>query len=211
MKQVIASIISSEEVMPGAYLMWLESPYIAVAAKPGQFVMVRCGEESVLRRPLSIHQTYKKDRFALLFNAVGKGTHWLSQRQAGETIDLVGPMGNSFSVNPSSKNLLLVAGGIGTAPLLFLAQEALHQGSSVTMLLGASTASQLYHATFLPHEVKLTTATEDGTAGKKGMITSILPDFLDSADQVFACGPLPMYKTMAQMPALKGKPVQVSL
>jgi len=199
--------------MPRVYLIWLESPQIASVAQPGQFIMVRCGEgfEHQLRRPISIHQLADGSKLAFLFNVVGKGTHWLAQCQVGDAIDLLGPLGNSYSIHPESRNLLLVAGGIGIAPLRFLTQQALNQGYSVRLLLGASTTTQLYPGHPLPSEAKLVFTTEDGTAGKKGMITDLLPDFVGWADQIFACGPLPMYKAMAQMPELKDKPVQVSL
>ena len=212
MKQVTTAVISNDEVMPGSHLIWLDCPQIASPARPGQFVMVRCGQdfEYPLRRPLSIHQR-DGNRLALLVNVVGKGTQWLSECQAGDELDLLGPLGNGFTIHSGSQNLLLVAGGIGIAPLVFLAQQALSQGQSVTLLLGASTARQLYPERFLPPKVNLITATEDGTAGKKGMITDYLPDFIGSADQIFACGPMPMYQTMARMPELNNKPVQISL
>lgn len=130
--------------MPGVYLVWLESPQIVSTAKPGQFVMVRCGEEILLRRPLSIHQLADGSKLAFLFNVVGKGTHWLAQCQVGDNIDLLGPLGNGYSIHPESHKLLLLAGGIGIAPLRFLAQQALNQGCSIRLLLGASTANQLY-------------------------------------------------------------------
>ena len=96
MKQELASIISNDEVMPGVYLTWLESPLIASEAQPGQFVMVRCGNdyEYLLRRPLSIHQLAGGTKLAFLFTVVGKGTQWLAQCQAGDNIDLLGPLGN---------------------------------------------------------------------------------------------------------------------
>ena len=213
MKQGVALVISSTEVMPGVYLIWLESPQIVAEAKPGQFVMVRCGEETLLRRPLSIHQLADKTKLAFLFTVAGKGTHWLSQRQAGNNIDLLGPLGSGFSIHPASHNLLLVAGGIGIAPLCFLAQEALNQGCSVRLLLGASTASRLYPKHFLPAEAELIIATEDGTAGRKGMVTDLLPDFVGWADQIFACGPTLMYRAMADQKQrlLKAKSTQISL
>jgi dihydroorotate dehydrogenase electron transfer subunit len=212
LRQEVASVTANTELMPQVHLIWLESPQIASQAWPGQFVMVRCGEyfEYPLRRPLSIHQQ-DGNKLALLVNVVGRGTHWLTQCQAGDHLDLLGPLGNGFSIHPGSHNLLLVAGGIGIAPLVFLAQQASSQGQAVELLLGASTAPQLYPEHLLPPKVKLVTATEDGTAGKKGMITDLLPDFIGGADQIFACGPLPMYQTMARMLELRNKPVQVSL
>jgi len=216
LKQVTASVISNNEVMPGMYLIWLESPQITSTAQPGQFVMVRCGEgfEHPLRRPLSIHQLADGSKLALLFNVVGKGTYWLAQCQVGDNIDLLGPLGNGFLIHPKSHKLLLLAGGIGIAPLRLLAQQAaLNQGCSVRLLLGASTATQIYPRRLLPPEAELITTTEDGTAGKKGMITDLLPDFIGWADQIFACGPTSMYQAMAarNQQLLKAKSVQISL
>ncbi len=214
MKQVVATVISKSEVMPGVYLIWLESPRIAAVAKPGQFVMVRCGEgdELPLPRPLSIHQR-DGDRIALLFAVVGKGTEWLSQRKAGGNIDLFGPLGNGFSIQSRAKNLLLVAGGMGLAPLCFLAQQAVRETRSVTVLLGAATGPLYTECpeNLLPSGIKLVAATEDGTVGYHGRVTDLIPEHVNQADQVFACGPLPMYKAMGQMPELKDKPVQISL
>jgi len=226
LKQISAEVISKRQILPrlsrtqgrtilSSQIIWLRCPEIAQEAQPGQFVMVRCGEECILPRPFSIHQLDNKGDMALFFAVWedGKGTNWLSQRHIGDTVELFGPLGNGFSIHPDSQNLLLVAGGIGIAPLRFLAQEALNQGDSVTLLLGASNANQLYPRHLLPTEVKLITTTEDGTNGQKGMITDLLPDFIGWADQVFACGPTTMYRDMANKyhPFLKDKSVQVSL
>ncbi|MFC1950719.1 dihydroorotate dehydrogenase electron transfer subunit [Chloroflexota bacterium] len=213
MKQIVASVISNSEIMPGVCLIWLESPRITSKAQPGQFVMVRCGEdfECLLRRPLSIHQMADGNKLAFLFNVVGKGTYWLAQCRVGDNIDLLGPLGNGYSIHAESHKLLLVSGGIGIAPLYFLAKQILNQGFTVRLLLGASTVVQLYPRHLLPPETESIISTEDGTAGKNGMITDFLPDSVDWADQIFACGPLSMYKTMTQMPKLKNKLVQVSL
>ncbi|MBA7661672.1 Dihydroorotate dehydrogenase B (NAD(+)), electron transfer subunit [subsurface metagenome] len=212
MKQELAPIISNNEVMPGVYLIWLDCPKIASTAQPGQFIMVRCGEQYLLRRPLSIHQV-ADTKLALLFAVVGKGTRWLSQCQTGNRLDLLGPLGNNYSIHPTSHNLLLVAGGIGIAPLYFLAQKAINQGRSVTLLLGAPTATQLYPKHLLPGEFELIITTEDGTAGKEGMITDLLPDFIGWTDQIFTCGPASMYRAMVaqRQELLKEKPVQISL
>lgn len=212
MNQATAPVTSNSEVMPGVHLIWVEAPCIASIARPGQFVMVRCGVgfECLLPRPLSIHQR-NGDDIALLFQVVGKGTHWLSCRQCGDKLGILGPLGNGYSIAPDSKSLLLVAGGIGIAPLCFLAQQALNQGCLVTLLLGASTVGQLYPGHLLPSAIDMVAATEDGTSGRKGMVTGLLPGFINRADQIFACGPPGMYRTMVKMPELKNKPVQISL
>ncbi len=206
----IAKVTANTKPMKSAHLLWLEAPGIAKQAKPGQFVMVRCGEndEHPLRRPFSIHQR-ENDKIALLFNVVRGGTQWLSQRASGDNLDLLGPLGNGFSISPDSKKLLMIAGGMGIAPMVFLAGEAIKRGLLVTLLYGAPTAAQLYP--HLPNEVRLVTATEDGSQGKKGMITGVLPDFIKDSNQIFACGPLAMYQTMAKMSELKNQSVQISL
>ena len=193
--------------------MRVEAPDIAAIARPGQFVTVQCGQELTLRRPLSIHQVANSGELHLLFSIVGKGTSWLSHRQEGETLDLLGPLGNGFSIEPASRKLILVAGGIGIAPLTFLAQQALSEGKAVTLLLGARTAAGLYPQRLLPGGTQTIFATEDGSSGTKGLITDILPDFVDWADQIYACGPLAMYQTIATQRQQRHakKPVQVSL
>jgi dihydroorotate dehydrogenase electron transfer subunit len=222
MKQTLCSIASNVEVMPGVYLMWIEAPDIAAAAQPGQFITVRC-HDFILRRPFSIHQSspltcspYESSKrvgedsgegeIAILFKVAGKGTLWLSQRQAGDKIDILGPLGKGFTIGPKSKTLLLVAGGIGIAPLIFMMQQASSQ-QQVTLIHGARMAAQLYPFSSpgkkrsklspLPNGVQFIPVTEDGSMGQKGRATDILPDFLDWADQIYACGPVDMYKTMA--------------
>jgi len=212
LNQVLARIVSNTPVMPGACLMWLEAPEIASVVQPGQFVMAKCGGDNLLRRPFSIHQVNNgKTSLALLFSVVGKGTQGLSEQKEGSLIDLLGPLGNGFSINSTSRNLLLIAGGIGIAPLCFPAQVTLDQGYSITLLLGAATRAQLFPNHLIPSSVKCITATEDGSTGKRGMITDLIPEYINWADQVFACGPGPMYRTMAKMPELRDKPVQISL
>lgn len=213
MKQVTASVISNIELMPGVYLIKANAPEIASVAKPGQFVMVSCGQDVILRRPLSVHQVVNSCQLLLLFNLVGKGTSWLAQRQKNEHISLLGPLGNGFTVDSNSKRLLLIAGGLGIAPLAFLAYETLAQEKEVTLLLGAVNASQLYPRKLLPSKNKIVMTTEDGSAGKKGMVTDILPDYIEQADQIFTCGPLPMYQSISNLMQQRSwhKPVQISL
>ena len=218
-KQTLSSVASNVEVMPGIHLMWIEAPDVAVGAQPGQFITVRCGDFT-LRRPFSIHQVSSRE-IALLFKVTGSGTRWLSQRQKHHRIDILGPLGKGFSIEPSAKNLLLVAGGIGIAPLAFLMQYASSR-HKMTLIHGAITAAELYIERYQPTSinyqgVQFIPVTEDGSMGKKGMATDILPDFLDRADQVYACGPVDMYKTMAgisrrtRQSNLKLRKCQVSL
>ena len=215
MKQSLCAITSNLEVAPGTYLMWVEAPDMAARARPGQFVTVKCAD-FILRRPLAVHQTgsnnilaghgkisTEQSQIALLFKVTGKGTLWLSQRQKDEKLDILGPFGNGFSIPGPSKHLLLVAGGIGIAPLIFLMQHASSR-RQVTLIHGVPSSTQLYSQAYLPKNldyrgIQFIPVTEDGSTGRKGMATQILPDFLDSADQVYACGPVEMYKAMTEM------------
>lgn len=213
MKQVSATVISNIELMPGYHLICVDAPDIAATSQPGQFVTVRCGEELTLRRPLSIHQIAESGQVYFFFKVIGKGTAWLSLCRKGEKLNILGPLGNGFSIRPTSKKLLLVAGGIGIAPLTFLAQQALTQEKSVALLLGAHAKDELYPQKLLPSEIETIITTEDGSGGEKGKITDILPRYVDWADQIYACGPLGMYQAIEhqrQRWPVK-KPIQVSL
>ncbi|MGA7677877.1 MAG: dihydroorotate dehydrogenase electron transfer subunit [Dehalococcoidia bacterium] len=213
MKQVSATVISNIELMPGYHLICIDAPDIAATSRPGQFVTVRCGEELTLRRPFSIHQIAKSGQLYFFFKVIGKGTAWLSLCRKGEKLDILGPLGNGFHIKPTSKKLLLVAGGIGIAPLTFLAQQSLAQEKSVTLLLGAHAKDELYPQKLLPSEIETTITTEDGSYGEEGKVTDILSRYVNLADQIYACGPLAMYKEIAkQRQKWRGKkPIQVSL
>jgi dihydroorotate dehydrogenase electron transfer subunit len=212
-EQVTAEVISRTEPMPDACLLWLWAPGIAKVCLPGQFVMVRCAgsHEPLLRRPLSIHRTAGGEQIALLFNVVGRGTSLLSRCRAGDSIDVLGPLGNGFSVQPASRKLLLLAGGMGIAPLVFLADKAAEQGRDVELLIGAATASLVCPRSLLPSGVNPAIATDDGSAGRRCVVTDLLGDCLTEPDQVFACGPLSMYQAIAAQGLPKGKSVQVCM
>jgi len=225
---ITATVIYNKEILPSephragralaSNIMWLRCPEIAREVKPGQFIMVRCADLP-LPRPFSIHQV-DKENIALFFAVIegGKGSQWLAERKKGDLIGLpvLRPLGNGFSIRPDSKKLLLVAGGMGLAPLCFLAHQAVRERRSVTLLLGAAT-SPLYserYGNLLPPRINLVTTTEDGSAGKQGLVTDLIPEFIHKADQVFACGPMLMYRDMAHRKAefgLDNKPVQISL
>jgi dihydroorotate dehydrogenase electron transfer subunit len=212
MRRVIAEVISNNQVIPSVYLIWFEDCFLASTANPGQFVMLHCGKDTLLRRPLSIHQTdTERNHIALLFQVVGQGTNRLAQLKPGAMIDLLGPLGNGFCLSSESHNILLVGGGIGIAPMPFLARTLKNRGNSVTMLLGATTAERLCSHQLIPPSIECITTTDDGTKGEKGYITDLLPEYIDKVDRILACGPSPMYRVMAKIPGLRDKSVQISL
>jgi dihydroorotate dehydrogenase electron transfer subunit len=219
MNQLKAPVVSNIEVLADIYLMWLEAPSIAGEAKPGQFVMANCGGDTYLPRPLSVHRV-DGNQLALLFSVVGKGTTRLAQMGKGDTVSLFGPLGTGFSISERARNLLLVAGGMGIAPLYFLAEVAAGQRKKVTLINGArskdcllpvSLPQKYYEKGLPPAGINVVAATDDGSEGFKGLATQLIPHYLKGIDQVFACGPVAMYRSMAKMAELKGKDVQLSL
>ena len=216
MNRESCEVISNIELMPGIYLMWLQAPEIARRAQAGQFVMVACGTEQTLRRPISVHSV-EHDTFALLYAVVGKGTAQLTRLQNGNKLDVLGPMGNGFQVSPMPEgtlSYLIIAGGIGIAPLRFLVEKVKPWCRQIIVLQGAATAAKLYPKALLPKEISLNTATDDGSAGHKGFITDLIPSFATTADVIVACGPMPMLKYLAENQTrlkLISKPVSISM
>lgn len=223
MKQVAATVthnsIICSDMHPdfseaSSHIIWLRCPEIAAEAKPGQFVMVQCGPEFILRRPLSIHRV-TSDSIALFFIAwKDRGTWWLAKRKKNENVNLLGPLGNGFAIHPKLEHMLLAAGGMGIAPIVYLANVALEQEKKVTLLMGVRHTVQLLPEELLPKRVTIITTTEDGEYGHKGRVSELLSDYINSAEQIFACGPMSMYRDMAlkkRKLGLEGKPVQISL
>jgi dihydroorotate dehydrogenase electron transfer subunit len=176
-------------------MLSLDSDTPVGETNPGQFVMVDCGKKFTLRRPLSFHSATDIN-FSLLVKNIGKGTSELSQLQTGDGLSVLLPLGNWFTINPASRKVLLVAGGIGVAPLYYLASQTLKKGINTALLMGSPTEKHLYPRRLLPDRLDFIAVTEDGSSGKKGMVTEVIKDYLDDADQVFVCGPLNMYKTL---------------
>jgi dihydroorotate dehydrogenase electron transfer subunit len=194
------------QVMPATFLLRLEAPALAHAGQPGQFVMVRCAEggssDPLLRRPLALHRLLPQEgTVELLVRVVGRGTAWLAARAPGEALDLLGPLGQGFSLPARASNVLLVAGGMGIAPLVAVAEGALGQGCAVVLALGARTAAELYPASLLPPEVELHLATDDGSSGRRATVVDLLRDaelgLLHWADRLMGCGPRPMLAELA--------------
>jgi dihydroorotate dehydrogenase electron transfer subunit len=196
MKQVTVHVQEKIEINPDIFYITVNAPEIAAVAEPGQFVMLDCGENTILRRPISIHRVIDNNKIALLIRISGTGTQNLAGIKSGDTINLTGPLGNGFTLSHDAEQILLVSGGMGIAPLVFLAEKAQLLNKKVTILAGSRDSSQLYPEQLLPMGTELVTATEDGSKGEKGLVTDFLPELLNKYDQVFACGPVNMYRTI---------------
>jgi dihydroorotate dehydrogenase electron transfer subunit len=202
MRLVAAELVESRQILPGQWIQSFHAPELATGSRAGQFVHVRTGDYSglVLRRPFSINTTDPATGIVTLhFRTVGRGTEWLTRVREGERIDMLGPLGRPFEVDPRSHNLLLVAGGLGMAGVRMLADEAVRGGRKVTLLFGALSASHVYPSSLLPDEVEYIVATDDGSLGHHGFVTELVLDYEAWADQAFACGPHPMLKRLAAL------------
>jgi dihydroorotate dehydrogenase electron transfer subunit len=205
----------------GAYqALTLVAPGIAEAARPGQFVHLLAGEDRSfpLRRPFSIHRVERPGAalgtVEVVFDVVGAGTRALARLRPHDVVDVLGPLGRPFTPPDEPAGCVLVGGGYGTAPLFFLAGELRARRCRVDFAIGAATAARLLdamEAKRLGHS--LTVTTDDGSAGRRGLVTDPLPGLLAraGAGRVYACGPMPMLAAVSRVAAAAGVPCQVAV
>ena len=211
MKPALCLVVQARELCTGIFSLWLEASETAHRVKPGQFLNVKVsnGPDPLLRRPISVCDV-ERSRVRLVFRVVGRGTAMLARVRTGDELDVLGPLGRS-APELHHKDIMLCGGGIGTAPLLFLARR-LRRANRMQVLLGARTKAELllvreFRALGLP--VRL--ATDDGSAGYRGVVTELVEQQVRSqwpkatsqgrgrrlavggeTSAVFACGPRPM-------------------
>jgi dihydroorotate dehydrogenase electron transfer subunit len=203
MQQFQATVRSNSPLTSEAFLLSLEAPEsVKSSVRPGQFFHIRCGltSDPLLRRPISLYRLDReKSLIQLMVRRAGVGTRWLAGRGEGEVIDLIGPLGRGFVIDGRTRHLVLLAGGIGVAPLVAAADESARKGLSVLLLAGAASEDRLLPGPALPREVEYRVATEDGSVGHHGLVTDLLAEAALWADQVLACGPEGMLATVAAM------------
>jgi dihydroorotate dehydrogenase electron transfer subunit len=209
-----------KQVGPRHYLLALVSQYIATHAQPGQFVNVRCSDSfnPLLRRPISLHRINAgQGMIELLYEVVGKGTELLTKNPIGSELDVLGPLGEGFKLDPAKKIHLMVGGGMGIAPLRALGESL--KGARY-IFLGAKDKESLVcgdKCGEIADQVAL--STDDGSAGKKGLVTDLLLEFIENQlptsdfllSTIYACGPRPMLKAVAEIAMQKQIDCQVSM
>lgn len=202
-KYMLDLIIKENKQLSNQYsLLILTSPQNLPEILPGQFAEVRVDGSSTtfLRRPISIHYVdYESNELWLLIQVVGAGTKRMAEMKVGEILNLLIPLGNSFSVpqNKDSK-VLLVGGGCGVAPLLYLGAHLKSSGFNVNFLLGARSKADLLQLCEYGRFGNVYSTTEDGTHGERGFVTqhSVLNG--SNFDYIYTCGPTPMMKAVAR-------------
>ncbi len=207
--------VSDPGAAPEIFLLRLRAPEITQKVRPGQFVMLKvaAGLDPLLARPFSVHGVEGGD-LLILYRLAGKGTRLLSQVKEGQELTLWGPLGRGFDLNV--KKPVLVAGGMGLAPLRFAAAALAKQGREVSFLCGLPGGdgfSELCESLerWAGSQVNFSLATEDGSLGVMGLVTALMPEALAWGDAVLACGPIPMLGAVARLCAERGVPCQVSL
>ena len=217
------AILQNERIKGNTFKMTLEIPRDARMPLPGQFYNIRCSEgtDPLLRRPLSVHHMVKKrDHLSLeiLYRVIGKGTQWLSQREKGEELDALGPFGNGFKMDSNLDGIVLVAGGIGIAPLYALGDEVLkvNLNAKVAILFGVRSQDQNFYEAECRRLGEIFLATDDGSHGFKGTATELLVDLLErnrlsTKASFYGCGPKAMLKELAKVSERFDLSLQVTL
>ncbi len=195
------AVTGNRRVGEGIFVIDLVSPEPLPEIKPGQFVqaLVTDSPATFLRRPLSVHDVdYSSDTISLLIQIAGPGTERLSRLKPGEKLNLIYPLGNSFTMPAKGEKVLLAGGGCGMAPLLYLARRIRDAGIVPEFALGFRNRSRiLEHGEFLKlGPVHL--STEDGSEGYRGFLTDIPALREGKWDRVYCCGPEPMMKAVAR-------------
>lgn len=188
--KISSKIIENVEIAKDVFRMTISAEGIVTIAKPGQFLNLYCKQESrILPRPISINKIDKKDEtVTLIYGVVGKGTDEFSNLRAGDTIDILGPLGNGFNIEDGLRKHIIIGGGIGTPPLLELARKL---KGEIEVYLGFRSEPFLVDE-FESIGAKVYIATDDGSVGLKGTVVDLLEKNKTTGDIIYACGPKPM-------------------
>jgi dihydroorotate dehydrogenase electron transfer subunit len=207
------AIVRSVERRGAYWHLVADAPAIADRAEPGQFVEIKVDRRgAILRRPFSI-ASVDHGAVEVVFDAHGLGTYALADLEPGETVDIVGPLGSSYS-DVGGGVRLLVGGGYGVAPLGFLADRLATAGGSAVAIVGAATKARLPDTAYLEARVEqLVVTTDDGTLGRLGLVTDAMPEVLEAyeVDAVHACGPMPMLSAVGKAATDAGLPAQLAV
>jgi dihydroorotate dehydrogenase electron transfer subunit len=223
LSQFTSSVISKEKLSEKIFKLTLSSSHIARTAKPGNFVHIRVNPDHhpLLRRAFSVHGVDEEKRcFEVLFKVVGRGTQILSEKSPGEALDILGPIGKGFSFPQEGETVMLVAGGMGIAPLWFLLTSLIDQipKERVMFFLGAKTEEELVYCERLKGlGTNLIVTTDDGSFGAKGLVTDVFLREINKRENgseklvVYSCGPQEMLKKMSEISKEYNFSCQISL
>lgn len=210
-QQQVLPLLRRESIGDAYHVLTFDAPE-AVTARPGQFVMVRgaeWGDAPLLPRPMSYLTAGRTP--SILIKVVGEGTIRMARAEPGEPFNVLGPLGGSWRAPTPGRTPLLVAGGVGIAPLLFLARELAASGARPIAIYGGRTARDLPLHEELAEVAELRVTTEDGSRGRRGRVDVELIECLDQSMDVFTCGPDRMMARVAELCAERDVPCEASL
>ena len=205
-----STVIEQKMIADGICSMWLDAKEVAVQAKPGQFISVYSNDKSrVLPRPISICEIDReKGTLRIVYRVVGKGTEEFSKAEAGDSFEILGPLGNGFPIEEAKgKKVLMIGGGIGVPPMLQTAKEI--EGEAI--IVSGYRNQDLFLKEELESAGTLFIATEDGSVGTKGNVVDAIRENQIEADMLFACGPKPMLRALKNYALEKGIPCWISM
>ena len=206
-----APVTDRKELSPDVVLIGFDAPELVRVTHPGQFVMVIPPSGESAATALGIYEADGR-RASLVFFVVGPRTRELAELRVGDTLGVVGPLGNGFTISPGVKDVAIVAGGVGIASVLLPAQAYLRAGARVRLLYGARTADLLVEANrFREEGCEVLTSTDDGSAGHHGYVTDVLAQLGDAPEMILACGPSPMLRSVGRVAGEMNVPAQLSL
>lgn len=201
-----AKVVRQQQIDEGIFDMELSFPKGAALAKPGQFIAMYCNDKSkLLPRPISICGINpEKGTLRVVYRIAGEGTKEFSKMQAGDTLEVMGPLGNGFTMKKDKA--VIIGGGIGIPPMLELAKQL---DAEKTVVLGYRTSTFLKEEFEDICDVKI--ATEDGSQGAKGTVLDAIEKYGVDGQVIYACGPMPMLKALADYAQKHGMEAQISL
>lgn len=207
------TITKNQKLSDDTFILEVVVPSDVQEILPGQFVEVLVENSTVfLRRPISVHDfDSKTNTLSLFIKIVGEGTSKLSTLKAGNNLNIVYPLGNGFTLT-EQRNVLLIGGGCGAAPLLYLARALFLKKNNIHILMGGRTDTDILEIEEFETYGAVFCTTETGCCGEKGFVTD--HSFLKSNipfDRIYSCGPLPMMKAVASFAKIKNIPCEVSL
>ncbi len=214
MKRIIDFKLVEKQDFGRSVLLRLHSERNLPEIKPGQFVQVRVdgSPSTYLRRPISIHDVdIQSNEISLLVQQIGEGTRHLAAAETGDSINIMMPLGNGFSMAERGERCLLVGGGIGIAPLYYFAKVLNEKGIRPTLLLGGKSEADLLRLADYQRLGETFVTTEDGSLGEKGFVTMHSVWQEQSFDKIYVCGPKPMMKAVAKLATEKNVWCEVSL
>ncbi|HOW35423.1 MAG TPA: dihydroorotate dehydrogenase electron transfer subunit [Candidatus Omnitrophota bacterium] len=195
-------IISNKKVCQRFHRLCLDAKAIAKNVRPGQFIHIRVsdGITPLFRRPFSVFRARKG--IEILYETVGRGTEILASRKSGEYLDVLGPLGNSFSMPPKgTRRVVMIGGGVGVAPMLALSDALAKKGYELVLLYGARTKGHIFKMDeFKKNGCKVFIATNDGSVGVKGYVSKLFSKIETNPQStvVYTCGPHPMLAAVKQ-------------